>query len=83
VSWLGWSLNYDKNVIEVLYEHLRAALGIPGSIITAFVVVSVLEQVSGPIELEVIGFKLKGAAGPVVLWIACFFSLILGIKILW
>jgi hypothetical protein len=29
VSWLGWSLNYDKNVLEILYEHLRAALGIP------------------------------------------------------
>ena len=44
---------------------------------------SVLEQVSGPIEIEVLAFKLNGAAGPVILWIACFLSMVLGIKVLW
>jgi uncharacterized membrane protein len=83
VFWLGWSMSYDNTVIETLYSHLRAAVGIPGSAISAFVIVTVLEQVSGPIHIEVKGFILKGAAGPVVLWIGCFFSLVAGISMLW
>jgi hypothetical protein len=83
VYWLGWNLRYDQAITQTFYEHLRAVLGIPGSIITAFVLVSVLEQVSGPIEIEVLAFKLNGAAGPVILWIVCFLSMVLGIKVLW
>ena len=81
--WLGWSLSYDQTIINTFYEHLRAVVGVPGAIITAFVLVTVLEQVSGPIEFEVLGFKLKGAAGPVILWVVCFLAIILGVKVLW
>ena len=72
-----------KFIIETLYKHLAAIIGIPSAIITAFVLVTTLEQVSGAIEFEVLGFKFKGASGPVVLWIACFLAIVLGIKILW
>ncbi|QKE62481.1 hypothetical protein HNE05_03605 [Aquipseudomonas campi] len=81
--WLFWSLKHDAAFIQILYEHLAAVIGIPGAIITAFVLVSALEQVSGPIEFEGLGFKFKGASGPIVLWVLVFLAIISGIKILW
>jgi hypothetical protein len=83
IYWLGWSLQYDQIMITTFHNHMRAIVGVPGAIITAFVIVTVLEQFSGPIEFEVLGFKLKGAAGPGVLWIATFLTIVLGIKVLW
>ncbi len=83
IYFLGWSLHYDQNLISMFHEHMRAVVGVPGAIITAFVIVTILEQFSGSIEFEILGFKLKGAAGPGILWVATFLSIVLGIKVLW
>ena len=81
--WLIWSLNYDSQFIEIMYQHLVAVVGIPGAIITAFVLVNVLEQVSGPIEFSGLGFTFKGASGPVIMWVVVFTALVGGLKLLW
>jgi hypothetical protein len=81
--WLIWGFNYDPQFIEIMYQHLAAVVGIPGAIITAFVIVNVLEQVSGPIEFSGLGFTFKGASGPVVMWVVVFCALVGGIKLLW
>ena len=66
-----------------MYEHMAAVLGVPGSIIVAFVLVSVLENVSGPIKFEGLGFKFEGASGPIVMWVIVFLSLVSGLRLLW
>ncbi len=81
--WLIWGFTYDSRFIDIMYEHLAAAIGIPGSIIVAFVIVSILENVSGPIKFEGLGFKFEGASGPIVMWVIVFLSLIWGIRLLW
>lgn len=81
--WLIWSLNYDSRFIAIMYQHLAAVVGIPGAIITAFVLVNVLEQVSGPIEFSGLGFTFKGASGPIVMWVLVFTALVGGLKLLW
>ena len=81
--WLIWSLNYDVQFIAIMYEHLAAVIGIPGAIITSFVLVSVLEQVSGPIKFSGLGFTFEGASGPVVMWVVVFCALVGGLKLLW
>lgn len=81
--WLVWGLNNDLRFIEILYEHIAAVIGVPGSIITAFVLVNVLEQVSGPIKFKGLGFEFEGASGPVIMWVIVFSALIGGIKALW
>jgi hypothetical protein len=43
----------------------------------------VLRSTEGPMEFEGLGFKFKGAAGPVVLWAMCFIVIVLGIRVLW
>ncbi|WFB46945.1 hypothetical protein [Vibrio coralliilyticus] len=81
--WLFWSLNHDDRFIEEFYSHLPAVVGIPGAMISSFVIVNVLEQVSGPIEFEGLDFRFEGASGPVVLWVMVFLAIVLSIKVLW
>ncbi len=81
--WIIWGFNYDKRFIDIMYEHLAAVIGVPGSIIVAFLLVSVLENVSGAIKFEGLGFKFEGASGPIVMWVIVFLSLIGGIRLLW
>lgn len=50
------------------------------SVITSFIVVMTLNYVVGDIELEVFGFKFKGAAGPIILWTVCFLAIIVGLN---
>jgi ABC-type uncharacterized transport system fused permease/ATPase subunit len=81
--WLVWSFNNDEIFIEIMYQHLAMVAGIPGAIITAFVLVSVLEQVSGQIKFEGLGFRFEGASGPIIMWVVVFCALVGGIKLLW
>jgi hypothetical protein len=45
--------------------------------------VSLLKVTSGPIEFEAIGFKFRGASGPIVLWVFCFLSIAVAFHLLW
>jgi hypothetical protein len=49
----------------------------------AFVIVTILPIAYGEIEFEALGIKLKGASGPVVLWIICFVVVVAAMKLLW
>ncbi len=73
----------DKQWIDMAIEHASAAAGLPIAAVTAFLLVSVLQVTTGKVEFEGIGFKFRGASGPIVLWIACFIAMVIGIKILW
>ena len=83
IFWLFWSFNNDITFVEIMYRHLAMVLGVPGSVIAAFVLVTVLEQVSGQIKFEGLGFKFEGASGPIIMWVIVFCALIGGIKLLW
>jgi hypothetical protein len=70
--------------ILLIEKHYAATIGVPLSAITAFCIVLLLKVVNaGPVELEALGFKFRGAAGPVVLWIFCFLAVIFGVYLLW
>jgi hypothetical protein len=68
---------------SVLKDHFAAIIGLPGAAGVAFVLVIFLRQTEGPIEFEGLGFKFKGAAGQVVLWVLCFLAIAGAIKLLW
>jgi hypothetical protein len=72
----GWFLT-------LINAHFAATLGVPLCGIAAACVVLVLKSASGPIQFEVLGFKLRGAAGPVVLWVLCFLVMIAALHMLW
>lgn len=81
--WLFSRFNSDEQFDGIMDEHMQAVLGVPGSIIVAFVLVSVLENVSGPVKFQGLGFKFEGASGPIVMWVLVFLSLVGGMKLLW
>jgi hypothetical protein len=68
---------------ELVKDHFAAIVGLSGAALVAFAIVVFLRQTDGPIEFEGLGFKLKGAAGQVVLWVICFFTIALAIKLCW
>lgn len=70
-------------LIEQMDEHFAATLGIPLSAITAACLVFLLKSTTGPIEFEFMGFKFRGASGPIVLWVVCFLAMIFGLWLLW
>lgn len=70
--------------LQVLEKNYAACIGVPLSALTAFCVVLLLKIIStGAIEFEALGFKFRGASGPVVLWIFCFLAVIFGVYLLW
>ena len=74
---------YDPGMLKILYEHLKVFLGIPLAAMAAFCIVVVLEAQTGKIEIEGLGFKFKGASGPVILWIFSFLAISAAINLLW
>lgn len=73
----------DNWFAKVLESQFAAVLGVPLSAISAACLVLLLKAVTGPIEFEALGFKFRGASGPIVLWIFCFLAIISGLKLLW
>jgi hypothetical protein len=59
--------------------------GLPISAVTAFAVVSLLEQLapatSGKMEFKAFGLHFSGPAGPVTLWVVVYLVLVASMKI--
>jgi hypothetical protein len=71
-------------LVTMVREHPSPTLGIAMSAISAFCVVAVLDVFArDPIEIRFLGFELRGAAGPVVLWALCFLAFVAALEVLW
>ncbi|OQS30427.1 hypothetical protein [Chromobacterium violaceum] len=77
------SMLNDPELYRIALQHMPATIGLPSAALAALCLVIVLENTSGPIEFEGLGFKFKGASGPVVLWCLAFLSMAAAIKWLW
>ncbi len=77
------SVKSDNWFLQMVQENPAGTIGVAMSAITAFCLVALLEIARGPIEIEAIGFKFKGASGPVILWVFCFLAIIYGVWLLW
>lgn len=70
-------------LIEIAQQHFAATIGLPAAALVALCIVLFLEHTSGTIEFEGLGFKFKGASGPIVLWVLCFLAIAGAVKLLW
>lgn len=70
-------------VSDLMKNHYAFFVGVPASAIVAYVLVSVLENTRGKVEFEAVGFKFKGASGPIVLWVIVFLALVIAIRLTW
>ena len=82
---LAWWLAVDWNapyLVSKIDQQFNVVIGVPVSIAAALMIVLFLRTTDGPIEFEVLGFKFKGASGPIVLWVLVFLSIVAAIKVL-
>lgn len=78
-----FSMYYDPNLYNIALKQIPAVVGLPSAALVSLWIVVFLENTSGPIELEAMGFKFKGASGPIVLWIFSMVAISAAIKMLW
>jgi len=69
--------------LEMVRQHPASTIGIGISAVPAFFIVAVLELTAGAVQFEALGFKFRGAAGQVVLWVLCFFAMVFATWLLW
>jgi hypothetical protein len=77
------SMMRDPVLYKVALDHFPVAIGLPSAVLPALCIVVFLESSSGPIEFEGLGFKFKGASGPIVLLVFCFLAMAGAIKLLY
>jgi hypothetical protein len=68
---------------EIVDRHFPVTVGLPCAALAAMFIVLVLKTVAGRIEVKIIGFEFKGAAGPIIMWILSFLAIVLAINTLW
>ncbi|AXW53397.1 hypothetical protein CJO92_12435 [Ralstonia solanacearum] len=73
----------DSALYALALDHFAATVGLPAGALAALCIVVFLESSSGPIEFEGVGFRFKGASGPIVLWVLVFLSIAGAIKVLY
>lgn len=74
----------NDRIINMVYEHFAAIVGLPFVGFAALGLVLLLESRSDePIEFNALGFVFKGASGPIVLWVLCFLAIVVSLKALW
>jgi len=73
----------DPTLHTLIVKHFPAVVGLPCAALTSVGLVITLESTSGSIEFEGLGFKFRGASGPIVLWCMCFLGIAGAIKLLW
>ena len=69
--------------ISTIDRHYAATIAVPLSAIAALCVVLALKATTGPIEFEALGFKFRGASGPLVFWLICFLAMVWAVWLLW
>ena len=79
----AWFNRDDRVLSDLVVRNFPAIIGLPFAFLAAFIVVALFRQTDGEIEFTAIGIHLKGAAGPIVLWIVCFLSISDSISLLW
>jgi hypothetical protein len=73
----------SPEVHAMVMQRFPVIVGLPAAGIFAYVLVSLFEITSGNVEFSVLGMKLKGAAGPVLMWVICFIAIVFAIHLLW
>lgn len=83
IAVIGLSVSGDVVYASIVVTHYPVTFGLPMAAIAALVLVFLLEYARGPVEFEVPGFKFKGAAGPLVMFVIVYLAIASSIAFLW
>jgi hypothetical protein len=73
----------SPQLVEFLKQHFPVTVGVPAAAGLSLLIILVVRETTGKLEFEALGFKFRGASGPVVLWVLCYLAITLSIKLLW
>ena len=79
-----WCISAPKHFFtEFVFQNYVTFFILPYGAFFAYYLVLTLEHSRGPIEIEFMGLKFKGAAGPIIFWLLIFLALVLALNVLW
>ncbi len=73
----------NPEVHQLVMEQFRVIVALPAAGLFAFLVVTAFQVGAGPIDVEIFGFKFKGAGGPAIMWVIAFLASAMMIQVLW
>lgn len=68
---------------KLFHDHYVFFVGLPFAGFIAYFIVGTLENVRGQIEFEALSIKLKGASGPILMWVIVYLVIVLSITMVW
>jgi hypothetical protein len=74
---------HNPNFRTLVFQYFRVVIGLPAAGVFAFLIVALFQSTTGPIKVDMIGFKFEGAAGPIVMWIITLLAITISITALW
>lgn len=83
VAWLLMSDSVDPSYEDLVLHNYLIFFGMPYAAFLSYYLVLVLESGRGPIEVDFVGMKFRGAAGPLIFWLLIFLAIQLGFKLFW
>jgi hypothetical protein len=69
---------------DMVKQHFVSTVWLPAAVVTSLTVVLILRTMEGDIALKFSKeFELRGASGPIIMWVICFLTLVLAVRLTW
>jgi hypothetical protein len=81
--WTCFFLTWPGELVPIYFTHFPVTVGIPCAMTGAFIICALFRTIDGRIKFGGLGFTLEGAAGPIIMWVICFSSFVISIRVLW
>jgi hypothetical protein len=79
-----WGQPLEPPPFTIIFrQHFLALVALSMAAALAFILVTLLPSERGNLEFQAFGIKIRGASAPIVLWIICFFVIVVATKLLW
>ena len=82
-AYLIFGSGINAQFMDLYKKNFLVIIGLPLASMASLFLVLILEYSKGPIEFEGLGFKFKGASGPLIMWVICFLAIVGAFKLLW
>jgi hypothetical protein len=86
IFWFGWEVFFGSLrsvVFGMARVHYATVVGVPCCGLGALFIVLLLRNVAGAIQFKAFSLEFKGASGPIIMWILCFWALTFAMMKTW
>lgn len=86
ILWFGCEVFFGSLrsvVFGMARVHYATVVGVPCCGLGALFIVLLLRNVAGAIQFKVFSLEFKGASGPIIMWILCFWALTFAMMKTW